>query len=150
MYSLESPRGGDLISTHNIHFLIKSENVTLKYPQIFTFLCYQEKLLEVQNTHGNLVRVSRWSNLAHAWLSENHTLLREATVKIAFVPFWKGVYTIRKEFAPSGSKFFPNRVDRFSEGAWCAEKANRKSQNLSPLAKRAQHPQSVPSPFKLL
>ena len=31
-------------------------------------------------------------------------------------PFWKGVYSLRKEFAPSGSKFFPYRVDPFTEG----------------------------------
>ena len=27
-----------------------------------------------------------------------------------------GVYSLRKEFAPKGSKFFPFRVDPFSEG----------------------------------
>ena len=30
-------------------------------------------------------------------------------------PFWKESYSIRKEFAPSGSKFFPYRVDPFLE-----------------------------------
>ena len=33
------------------------------------------------------------------------------------VPFWKGVFSIRKEFAPIRSKFFPYRVDLFSEVA---------------------------------
>ena len=41
--------------------------------------------------------------------------------KIFLVPFWKGVYSERKEFAPLWSKFFPFRVDP-SEGIWCAEK----------------------------
>ena len=31
-------------------------------------------------------------------------------------PFQKGVYSRRKEFAPMGSKFFPSRIDPFSEG----------------------------------
>ena len=31
-------------------------------------------------------------------------------------PSWKWVYSQRKEFAPNGSKFFPLRVDPFSEG----------------------------------
>ena len=31
-------------------------------------------------------------------------------------PFWKWVYSKRKEFAPIGSKFFPFRVDLYSEG----------------------------------
>ena len=30
-------------------------------------------------------------------------------------PLLKGIYTKRKEFAPKGSKFFPSRVDPFSE-----------------------------------
>ena len=29
--------------------------------------------------------------------------------------FYKGVYSKRKEFAPLGSKFFPFRIDCFSE-----------------------------------
>ena len=40
----------------------------------------------------------------------------EATVKIDFVPFWKGIYSKRKEFAPIGSEFCPFRVDTFTEG----------------------------------
>ena len=32
-------------------------------------------------------------------------------------PFWKRVCSKRKEFAPKGSKFFPFRVDPFSEGS---------------------------------
>ena len=31
-------------------------------------------------------------------------------------PFWKGDYSKRKEFAPRRSKFFPFRIDPFSEG----------------------------------
>ena len=31
-------------------------------------------------------------------------------------PFWKVVYSKRKEFAPMGSKVFPFRVDPISEG----------------------------------
>ena len=33
-------------------------------------------------------------------------------------PFWKGVYSKRKEFAPLVSKFFPFSADFFSEGRW--------------------------------
>ena len=32
-------------------------------------------------------------------------------------PFWKGVHSKRKEFAPMGSKFFPFRVEHVSEGS---------------------------------
>ena len=31
------------------------------------------------------------------------TLSGEKTVKIHFVPFWKGIYSKRKEFAPVGA-----------------------------------------------
>ena len=36
--------------------------------------------------------------------------------------FWQRVFSKRKEIAPKGSKFFPLRVDPFSEEAWCAWK----------------------------
>ena len=36
--------------------------------------------------------------------------------KIVLPPVWKGVYSERKEFAPKRSKFFPFRVDPFSDG----------------------------------
>ena len=32
------------------------------------------------------------------------------------IPFWKGIYSKSKEFAPIGSKFFPFRKDPFSKG----------------------------------
>ena len=41
--------------------------------------------------------------------------------KIILAPFWKRVFSKRKEFAPSGSKLFPFRADPFSEGTWCAD-----------------------------
>ena len=41
---------------------------------------------------------------------------REATVKMVIVPYWKGIFSKWKEFAPRGSKFLPFRVDTFSEG----------------------------------
>ena len=45
------------------------------------------------------------------------TLSGETTLSKLFCPIPKWIYTIRKEFAPKGSKFFPYRVDPFSEGA---------------------------------
>ena len=35
--------------------------------------------------------------------------------KLFLPPFWKGVYSQRKEFAPRGSKFFSFSVDTISE-----------------------------------
>ena len=34
-------------------------------------------------------------------------------LQLSFGSFWKGVYSIRKEFALNGSKFFPFTVDIF-------------------------------------
>ena len=53
--------------------------------------------------------------LLHLGVSYGYTF-KEELVKIDFAPFWKEVYPKRKEFAPPGSKFFPFRVDPFSEG----------------------------------
>ena len=56
-------------------------------------------------------------------------------VEILSPPFWKGVFSKRKEFAPAGSKFFPFREDPFSKKKkkkdFVFSKANRKSQKLS-------------------
>ena len=43
-------------------------------------------------------------------------------VKVVLPPFLKGVYSKRKEFAPTGSKVFPFRVDPFSKRNACARK----------------------------
>ena len=53
--------------------------------------------------------------------------------KMVLSPFWKGVYSKRKEIASQGSKFLAFRVDPFSRGAWCAEKTKKESLKLSPL-----------------
>ena len=42
------------------------------------------------------------------------------SVKLFLSPFWKGIYSKRKEFAPSGSKFFSFREGPFTEGACSA------------------------------
>ena len=40
------------------------------------------------------------------------------SVKVVFVPFWKGVYLIMKTCAPRGSNVFPYRGYPFSEGVY--------------------------------
>ena len=54
------------------------------------------------------------------------------SIKIVLT-FWKGVYSKRKEFAPRRSKFFPFRVDPFSEGAWCAGKQTGSNKSNLPF-----------------
>ena len=44
------------------------------------------------------------------------TLVTSCLLYCLSIPYWKAVYSIRKEFAPFGSKLFPYRVDPFSEG----------------------------------
>ena len=56
------------------------------------------------------------------------TLFRAATVKIFWPPFQKEVYSFR--------------VDRFSEGNWCAEKQTG-SWKFSPLFKMVENPPSI-------
>ena len=46
-----------------------------------------------------------------------------------FASLLKGVYSKRKEFAPLGSKFFPFRVDPFSEGIWYADMQTESHKN---------------------
>ena len=55
-----------------------------------------------------------------------YTFRGDNFIKIVFIPFWEastlcgknlGVYSIREDFAHSGSKFFPYKRDLFSEGS---------------------------------
>ena len=48
-------------------------------------------------------------------LEHRYTFKVSISVKIVFVPFLKGVFSKRKEFAPVGSKFFPFRGDTFQK-----------------------------------
>ena len=56
----------------------------------------------------------------YTWLFWCHFFIRNITVDLLpFLqtnPLCEGVYSLRKEFAACGSKFFPYRVDPFSEG----------------------------------
>ena len=58
----------------------------------------------------------------YTWQIVCHFLARETTFMTPYLlscapsPFWKGVCSKRKGFAPKGSKFFPIRADPFSEG----------------------------------
>ena len=76
-------------------------------------------------------------------LRGNNKLTREVTQSNFFLPpFWKGVSTKRKEFAPCGSKFFPFRVDPFQKGPGM-QKSKWKSQKFFPLSKVAENLPSV-------
>ena len=61
------------------------------------------------------------------------TLSREATPSKCFwLPHLKRVSSKRKEFAPCGSKFFPYRVDPFSEGDLRAVKQRESHESRLP------------------
>ena len=49
------------------------------------------------------------------------------------LPSENEVYSKRKKFAPSGSKFFPIRVELFFRRDLVCKKPNRKSRKLSPM-----------------
>ena len=61
----------------------------------------------------------------------------DAALSRLFVPFCKRVYSTRKEFDPSGSKFFHFRVVFFSTRGSVCRKANMKSEALPPMNKTA-------------
>ena len=58
-----------------------------------------------------------------------NSLSKEITLKYGFDPSWKWVYSTWKEFAPLGSKFFPFRVDPFSEEHWWTGKPTGSHKN---------------------
>ena len=62
--------------------------------------------------------------------------------------FLKGVFSKRKEFAPLGSKFFPFRVDPFSEEALYAGKQTGSHKSCLPCKKKSKinSPSRIQSP----
>ena len=53
-----------------------------------------------------------------SWFTANYGSHGKQICQFVLLPFWKGVYFKRKEFAFPGSKFFPFKVDPFSEEAF--------------------------------
>ena len=83
---------------------------SIMFPCKITF-CTEHALL-LSRLDGEMMGCSSRTSSSKQCPSRNNTLSGETTlVKYDFVPFWKWVYSIRKEFAPIGSKFFPYRID---------------------------------------
>ena len=71
--------------------------------------------------------------------------------RIVLAPFWKGIYSKRKEFASFGSKFFPFRVDSISEGTRQAGKPTGSHNNCLPWKKKWQEIYQVyPDPLSVV
>ena len=69
-----------------------------------------------------VITIKSMQNIQYTFKGIWHTFKRDNSVKFVFTPFWKGVHSKRKEFAPRGSKFFPFRVDFFSKRGWIGGK----------------------------
>ena len=115
-----------------------------------TWGCHFDLHNKVLNIGDHLLRAPRWCPVKMGSVSSMNS------IKILY-PYKKGVCSLWREFAPSGSKFFPYRADPFSEGVsqsrlfsegdWCI-KANRKSLKLSPLAEMTKNlPSIISSPL---
>ena len=63
----------------------------------------------VKNISRDGIHSGRFSAIS----AEGHNFLSSCSLYCTTRPFRKGVYSIRKVFAPSGSKFFPYRLDPF-------------------------------------
>ena len=69
-------------------------------------------------------------------------------MKTNFAPFYRGVFSKRKEFAPHGSKFFPSRVDPFLEGNWGTGKQTESHKSCLPCEKIVENLPGVFSSFQ--
>ena len=78
----------------------------------------------------------QWFSL---WRSYGEIILSREQLRFSCIPgpFWIGVSSKRKEYAPKGSKFFPFRVDPISE----------ENHKLSPLEQMAENRPSVSWPL---
>ena len=103
--------GYRLISNqHTILSLSQFVSVTITYS-------YSAEVFEIwmwlRTIHANLL--GELIHFGHFSPRET-TFVASCLLKCIPGHFWKRIYTVRKEFAPSGSKFFPYSVDPFSEG----------------------------------
>ena len=97
----------------------------------------------VSNFTSDISKEVSWYSCLKA---TGYTLLGFISVKTVIVPFRKGVYSKRKEFAPFGSKFFSFRVDPFQKRLVAqGSKQEVTKLKLSPLSGNLP---SVSSPFK--
>ena len=103
------------------------------------FLCFNTKF--ICNMHHWGINDFKWNG---------YTSRGGNSVKLFLPPFWKGVYFNRKEFAPHGSKFFPFRVDPFSDRTWLAEKqtGSHKSCLLCKTEAEIYHVYQIPRKMK--
>ena len=96
------------------------EEISLGCLTFFQVYIYWYKCGFFMNDSSGGIRMLR--DLLPYVLFVNRILLKVSTIFDKGDNFWgfllseKGIYSMRKEFAPSGSKFFPNRLDAFSEG----------------------------------
>ena len=67
-----------------------------------------------------------------------YTFGEDNSFKVVLSLFWKRVSSKRKEFAPTGSKFFPFRVDTFPEGVSCAGKQTGRHKSYLPCKKNSR------------
>ena len=75
------------------------------------YLCGKRKIYKTFHT-VNIRPLVRYKGNCYTFMEGN-------SVKDILPSFGKEVYSKRKEFAPSGGKFFSLRVYSFSEGDWC-------------------------------
>ena len=73
-----------------------------------------------------------------------YTFKGSYSIKIALLPFWKEVYSKRKEFAPFGS-VFSFRKDPFSEGG-CVQESKQEVTKVVSLIKTAENVPCTQSP----
>ena len=99
---------------------------------VFCCCCLLLLLLLFFNLHDNLHPIFRERNNIILTFTENDAQYaatesygKAAVSKLFLSPSEKG-QLYKKRITPTGSKFFPNRVDPFSKGLVCW-KANRKS-----------------------
>ena len=78
-----------------------------------------------------------------------YIFMGDKSARIDFISLLKKGLLLKERICSLGSKFFPLRVDPFSDGDRCASKVNRELQKLSPLYKMADSFPCVTSPLKL-
>ena len=85
--------------------------------------------------------------MTHAWSLREQILFQGRQLsKTYFVSLMKVVYSIRKEFAPHGSKFFPFRVDPNQKGLGVQESKKEVTHVISLVKKGGKSAKYILNP----
>ena len=112
---------------------------------ISTQLCRGSELPAINNSITADPYFVHWNIHKTLWRN-SYTFKGSNYDRNCFPPFWKGVYSKKKEFAPGGSKFFLFNVDPFQKWFGIQESIQEVTKRVSFVKKVRKSTKCIQSP----